>query len=207
MLLQHRFLHRGEDIMYKGKKGFAPPLAGVRILEFSGLGPTPFGTMLLADLGAEVLRIERYGAMNPLGGKPEYDFLFRGRPSVAIDLKATAGRQLALDLASQADIVVEGYRPGAMERLGLGPQELIGLNERLIYARMTGWGQDGPLAGSAGHDVNYLAMSGGLYPMGPHDGPPPPPLNLVGNFGGGGTFSPSGCWLRSTSGTARGEAK
>ena len=174
--------------METDKASRAGPLSDVRILEFTGLGPTPFGTMLLADLGAEVLRIDRIGAANPLGGMPKYNFLFRGRPSVAIDLKSEAGCNLVRDLARQADVVIEGFRPGAMERLGLGPDNLCALNERLIYARMSGWGQAGPLADKAGHDINYLAMTGGLYPMGPHDEPPSPPLNLVGNFGGGGTF-------------------
>ncbi|QIG54763.1 CoA transferase [Altererythrobacter sp. BO-6] len=164
------------------------PLAGIRILEFSGLGPTPFGTMLLADLGAQVLRIERHGAVNPLGGDPRYDFIYRGRPSVALDVRSPEGRGILLDLAKQADVLIEGFRPGVMERLGLGPDELTAANERLIYARMSGWGQEGPLAQKAGHDLNYLAMSGGLHPIGPFDGPPTPPLNLVGNLGGGGTF-------------------
>ncbi|WP_447756121.1 CaiB/BaiF CoA transferase family protein [Sphingopyxis fribergensis] len=170
------------------ENGWQAPAANIRILEFSGLGPTPFGAMLLADLGAEVLRIERFGAARPLGGDPQYDFLFRNRPSVAIDLKSPEGVDLVRNLATQADVVIEGYRPGAMERLGLGPDTLCAANERLIYARMSGWGQTGPLASRAGHDINYLALTGALYPMGPGDAPPSPPLNLVGNFGGGGTF-------------------
>lgn len=174
--------------MNKRENGVQPPIANIRILEFSGLGPTPFGAMLLADLGADVLRIERFGAARPLGGDPQYDFLYRNRPSVAIDLKSPAGLALVRDLATRADVVIEGYRPGAMERLGLGPDTLCETNERLIYARMSGWGQTGPLASRAGHDINYLAVTGALFPMGPRDAPPPPPLNLVGNFGGGGTF-------------------
>lgn len=165
-----------------------PPAANIRILEFSGLGPTPFGAMLLADLGADILRIERFGAGRPLGGDPQYDFLYRNRPSVAIDLKSPDGLALVRDLATRADVVIEGYRPGAMERLGLGPDMLCAANERLIYARMSGWGQTGPLASRAGHDINYLALTGALYPIGPTDAPPVPPINLVGNFGGGGTF-------------------
>lgn len=164
------------------------PLAGVKVLEFSGLGPTPFGTMLLADLGAEGIRIERAGAVNPLGGKAEYDFIFRGRPVLSLDLKSPDDRALVLELAATADVLIEGYRPGTMERLGLGPDTLCAANEGLIYARMSGWGQDGPLAQKAGHDINYLAQSGGLYPIGPFAGPPVPPLNFVGNFGGGGMF-------------------
>ena len=165
-----------------------PPVSGIRILEFSGLGPTPFGAMLLADLGADILRIERFGAGRPLGGDPQYDFLYRNRPSVAIDLKSPDGLTLVRDLAMQADVVIEGYRPGVMERLGLGPETLCAMNERLIYARMSGWGQTGPLASRAGHDINYLALTGALYPIGPGNAPPTPPINLVGNFGGGGTF-------------------
>lgn len=174
--------------MNERENGVQPPIANIRILEFSGLGPTPFGAMLLADLGADVLRIERFGAARPLGGDPQYDFLYRNRPSVAIDLKSSAGLALVRDLATRADVVIEGYRPGAMERLGLGPDTLCETNERLIYARMSGWGQTGPLASRAGHDINYLALTGALFPMGPSDAPPTPPLNLVGNFGGGGTF-------------------
>jgi alpha-methylacyl-CoA racemase len=174
--------------MTERENGVQPPIANIRILEFSGLGPTPFGAMLLADLGADVLRIERFGAARPLGGDPQYDFLYRNRPSIAIDLKAPAGLALVRDLATRADVVIEGYRPGAMERLGLGPDTLCAMNERLIYARMSGWGQTGPLASRAGHDINYLALTGALYPMGPSDAPPTPPLNFVGNFGGGGTF-------------------
>jgi alpha-methylacyl-CoA racemase len=174
--------------MNERENGVEPPMANIRILEFSGLGPTPFGAMLLADLGADVLRIERFGAARPLGGDPQYDFLYRNRPSVAIDLKSPAGLALVRDLATRADVVIEGYRPGVMERLGLGPETLCKTNERLIYARMSGWGQNGPLASRAGHDINYLALTGALFPMGPSDAPPTPPLNLVGNFGGGGTF-------------------
>lgn len=168
--------------------GGAMPLAGVRILEFSGLGPTPFGAMLLADLGADIIRITRAGEGNPLGGDERFNFIFRGRPSIALDLKASADLELVFNLVRRADIVIEGFRPGTMERLGLGPEIAGQLNEQLIYVRMSGWGQDGPLAHKAGHDINYLAMSGGLFPLGPFDAPPVPPLNLIGNFGGGGTF-------------------
>lgn len=175
-------------IINERKRVASAPAAGIRILEFSGLGPTPFGTMLLADLGADILRIERFGAGRPLGGDPQYDFLYRSRPSVAVDLKSPEGLNLVRDLAMQADVLIEGYRPGAMERLGLGPDMLCKANDQLIYARMSGWGQNGPLASRAGHDINYLALTGALYPIGPSDGVPTPPLNLVGNFGGGGTF-------------------
>lgn len=164
------------------------PLAGVKIIEFSGLGPTPFGAMLLSDLGADILRIERKGAVNPLGGDPRFDFIFRGRPRVAFDLKSADDMETVRDLVERADVLIEGFRPGTMERLGLGPEELLCTNERLIYARMSGWGQSGLLSQKAGHDINYLALSGGLFPIGPFDEPPVPPLNFVGNFGGGGTF-------------------
>ncbi|MXP29455.1 CoA transferase [Porphyrobacter algicida] len=174
--------------MDAGTKSQGTPLAGVKILEFSGLGPTPFGTMLLCDLGAEAIRIERAGASNPLGGDARFDFLYRGRPAIHLDLKSEKDRDVARALAQQADVLIEGFRPGTMERLGLGPDDLTTSNEGLIYARMSGWGQDGPLRDMAGHDINYLAQCGALYPVGPMDGPPTPPINLVGNFGGGGTF-------------------
>lgn len=192
-ILASRFFNHSEyfwkasELKEVNKPGLLP-LANVRIVEISGLGPTPFGTMLLADLGAQVLRIERVEAENPLGGDQRFDFIYRGRPSVAIDLKSSEGADAVRKLSATADVLIEGFRPGTMERLGLGPEVLTVENKRLIYARMSGWGQDGPLANKAGHDINYLAMSGGLYPMGPHDSPPTPPLNLVGNFGGGGTF-------------------
>ena len=162
------------------------PLSGIRVVEFPGLGPTPFGAMMLADLGAEVLRLDRAGAETIGGGDERANYLNRGRPSLAIDLKSTDGLALALDLAGNADVLIEGFRPGVMERLGLGPQPLIAANPRLIYARMTGWGQTGPIAQKAGHDINYLSMTGGLSLIGPFDGPPVPPINYVANFGGGG---------------------
>ncbi|WP_234002270.1 CaiB/BaiF CoA-transferase family protein [Erythrobacter sp. AP23] len=164
------------------------PLEGVKVLEFTGLGPTPFGAMMLCDLGASGIRIERAGATNPLGGDPKFDFLFRGRPSLELDIKSQDGLEKILYLVQEADVLIEGYRPGTMERLGLGPDRLCEINERLVYARMSGWGQEGPLSQKAGHDINYLALSGGLNPIGPFDRTPTPPLNLVGNFGGGGMF-------------------
>ncbi|KRB82231.1 carnitine dehydratase [Sphingomonas sp. Root710] len=162
------------------------PLSGIRIVEFAGLGPTPFGAMMLADMGAELLRVERLGKPSFGGGDDRDDYLNRGRPSIALDLKSAGGRALALDLAGSADVVIEGFRPGAMERLALGPDVLTAANPRLIYARMTGWGQSGPMADKAGHDINYLSMTGGLYLIGPQDGVPMPPINYVANFGGGG---------------------
>jgi alpha-methylacyl-CoA racemase len=161
----------------------AGPLTGVRIVELGGIGPGPFCGMVLADLGAEVIRCERPGAAtHPVPA----DLLFRGRRSLAVDLKHPDGAALVLDLVARADAVFEGFRPGVAERLGLGPDECLGRNPKLVYGRMTGWGQDGPLASAAGHDINYIALAGALHPIGRRDGGPVPPLNLVGDFGGGG---------------------
>lgn len=168
------------------------PLAGIKIVEFSGLGPTPFAATLLADLGAQIVRLERPGSQPPAGGDPRFNFLHRGRPTLEIDLRSAQGHALAVDLCIEADVLLEGFRPGRMEKLLLGPEQLCSANPRLIYARMTGWGQEGPLSETAGHDINYLAVTGALYLMGPHDGPPVPPLNLIGNFGGGGMMMVSG---------------
>ncbi|MFN4221147.1 MAG: CaiB/BaiF CoA transferase family protein [Novosphingobium meiothermophilum] len=162
------------------------PLAGIRVLELAGLGPTPFGAMVLADFGAQVVRVERLDHTSVAGGDERYNYLNRNRRAIALDLKAEQGLAFARKLASHADVLIEGFRPGTMERLGLGPADLMEDNPRLIYARMTGWGQTGPLAQAAGHDINYLAMTGALYLIGQPDRPPQPPLNLVGNFGGGG---------------------
>ncbi len=167
----------------------AGPLAGIRVVEMVGLGPCPFAAMMLADMGAEVIRIDRKaasGAGNPfpeLGTK--YDVMARGRRSLALDLKQAAGRETALALVAKADILIEGFRPGVMERLGLGPEACHALNPKLVYGRVTGWGQHGPLAQAAGHDINYIALTGMLHAMGRADTPPAPPLNLVGDFGGG----------------------
>lgn len=160
------------------------PLAGVRILEFDGLGPVTFAGMALADLGAEVLRLSRPGAggaFADVGGA----ILHRARPAVAADLKTPADLARVLDLAASADAVIEGFRPGVMERLGLGPEALQARNPRLVYGRVTGWGQSGPLAAEVGHDLNYLGLSGLLHAMGEPDRPPRPPLNVVGDYGGG----------------------
>ncbi|TDP60415.1 CaiB/BaiF CoA transferase family protein [Roseateles toxinivorans] len=156
------------------------PLAGLRVLELAGLGPAPFACALLADAGAEVVRIDRPGV--PVEAS---DILARGRRSVALDLKRPADVQTALALAARADLFVEGFRPGVIERLGLGPDELLQRNPRLVIGRMTGWGQHGPLAADVGHDINYIALSGALASIGTAGGPPVPPLNLVGDFGGG----------------------
>ncbi|MCG8592341.1 MAG: CoA transferase [Proteobacteria bacterium] len=165
------------------------PLSGYRVLEVAGLGPGPFAAMLLSDLGAEVLRIDRPDAVAAGGGQsPHLNFMNRGRPSVGIDLKHPDGRQLVLELVERADALIEGFRPGVMERLGLGPEPCQARNPRLVYGRMTGFGQDGPLAHTAGHDINYVALAGALDAIGRRGQPPTPPLNLLGDFGGGGVF-------------------
>ncbi|MCU1452545.1 MAG: carnitine dehydratase [Acidimicrobiales bacterium] len=163
------------------------PLSGVKVVEIAGIGPGPFCAMLLSDLGADVVRIDR--SSNVLGGDPATppgDVLNRGRRSVAVDLKHPDGVATVLDLVAEADALIEGFRPGVMERLGLGPDACRERNPRLVYGRMTGWGQDGPYARTAGHDINYIALAGALEPIGRRGGPPVPPLNLVGDFGGGG---------------------
>ncbi|MFC9386975.1 CaiB/BaiF CoA transferase family protein [Streptomyces venezuelae] len=161
----------------------AGPLAGLRVIELGGIGPGPFCGMILADLGAEVVRIDRPAD----AGRPAmFPILQRGRRSVALDLKSPAGARTALRLIDTADAVVEGFRPGVTERLGLGPDDCLTRNPRLVYGRMTGWGQDGPLAESPGHDINYIAISGALEAIGHADGDPVLPLNLVGDMGGGG---------------------
>jgi alpha-methylacyl-CoA racemase len=162
----------------------AGPLEGIKIIELAGIGPSPYAAMLLADLGADVLRLER---ANPLAeAEPYWDLLTRSRSSVAVNFKHPEGRELVLELAANADALIEGFRPGVTERLGLGPSDVAQRNERLVYGRMTGWGQSGPLATSAGHDINYIAISGALWPIGRAGERPVPPLNLVGDFGGGG---------------------
>jgi alpha-methylacyl-CoA racemase len=157
------------------------PLRGVRVLEFAGLGPLPHAGMVLADLGADVLRVDRPGVRSLAPTGP----LDRGRTSAALDLSRPEGVDAALRLVEAADVMLEGYRPDVMERLGLGPEVCLGRNPRLVYGRMTGWGQDGPLAHQAGHDIDYLALTGALAAIGPRDGDPLPPLNLVGDYGGG----------------------
>jgi alpha-methylacyl-CoA racemase len=159
------------------------PLDGVQVVEIASLAPAPFGCMVLADLGADVLRVDRVGAAT---GRADGGPLSRGRRSVQLDLKQPEGIGLLLTLIEDADVLVEGFRPGVTERLGFGPAECAQRNPRLVYARMTGWGQDGPLAATAGHDIDYIAVSGALYPLGRAGGPPTPPVNLLGDFGGGG---------------------
>ncbi len=161
------------------------PLEGIRILEIAGIGPGPFCAMMLADMGADVLRLDRADRVRP-GAGPNLDLLNRGRRSVGVDLKKPEGVKLVLDLVTRADGLIEGFRPGVMERLGLGPEVCLARNPGLVFGRMTGFGQEGPLAQVAGHDINYIALAGALDPIGRRGGPPVPPLNLVGDFGGGG---------------------
>jgi alpha-methylacyl-CoA racemase len=163
------------------------PLEGLRIVEFAGIGPGPFCGMMLADHGAEVIRIDRASGSRG-GSQPvtRLDVLARGRKSIALDLKSGEGVALARKLCASADCLIEGFRPGVMERLGLGPDELLADNPRLVYGRMTGWGQSGPYAPYAGHDINYIALAGALAHFGRAGGKPTPPINLVGDFGGGG---------------------
>ena len=163
------------------------PLDGFSILEIAGIGPGPFAAMVLADMGAEVLRIDRAGAVKSnITGAASKDIMNRGRRSVAIDIKNEDGLETVLRLVERSDALIEGFRPGVMERLGLGPDVCLERNPRLVYGRMTGWGQEGPMSQAAGHDINYIALAGALDPLGRKGEPPLPPLNLVGDFGGGG---------------------
>ena len=165
------------------------PLHGVKIVEIAGIGPGPFCGMLLADMGAQLIRIARDGASDPAVEIPaRFDLMNRGRPTITADLKSRRGVELVLRLCEQADAIFEGFRPGVMEKLGLGPEDCFARNERLVYGRLTGWGQEGPLAGAAGHDTNYIALAGALHGIGPADQPPPVPLNLIGDFGGGALY-------------------
>jgi len=163
------------------------PLAGITVIELAGIGPGPFCGMMLADLGADVIRVDR--AQSVQGGDPDRppaDLLARGRRSIGVDLKSPDGVEVVLSLVERADALFEGFRPGVTERLGLGPDECLARNPRLVYGRMTGWGQDGPYAATAGHDINYISLAGALDPIGRRGQAPVPPLNLVGDFGGGG---------------------
>ena len=165
------------------------PLHGVKVVEIAGIGPGPFCGMLLADMGAQVIRVARDGASDPAVEIPaRFDLMNRSRPGLPVDLKTEEGSGLVLRLCGVADAMFEGFRPGVMEKLGLGPDACMANNERLVYGRMTGWGQDGPLATTAGHDTNYIALSGALGCIGDADRPPPLPLNLVADFGGGALY-------------------
>jgi alpha-methylacyl-CoA racemase len=167
------------------------PLDDVRVVELAGIGPTPFAAMTLADLGADVLRIDRPGA-GPMFGPAEADLLNRGRRSVAVDLKHPDGVATVLSLVKRADVLLEGFRPGVAERLGVGPDDCARVNPRLVYGRMTGWGQHGPLAQAAGHDLGYVATTGALYAIGRAGGPPQVPMNLLGDFAGGAMYLVTG---------------
>ena len=163
-----------------------PVLDGVRVIELAGIGPAPFCAMMLADHGAEVIRIDRPGGSDPLAQDQRRDVLLRSRRSITLDLKQPGAIEIVARLAETADGLIEGFRPGVAERLGLGPDILMQRNPALVYGRMTGWGQDGPLSDKAGHDLNYISINGCLGALGADGTPPPPPLNLIGDYGGGG---------------------
>jgi alpha-methylacyl-CoA racemase len=162
------------------------PLQGVKIVEIAGIGPGPFASMILSDLGADVVRVERAQAVTGDFSRENKDVIYRGRRSVGVDLKNPDGVEALMRLVEQADALIEGFRPGVTERLGIGPDACLARNSRLVYGRMTGWGQDGPYAQAAGHDINYIALAGALAHMGRAGGKPTPPMNLIGDFGGGG---------------------
>ncbi len=164
------------------------PLEGMKIVEIGSIGPGPFCAQMLADMGADIIRIDRKTPSAAISQETKYEVLHRNRRSVMVDLKKPEGVQTVLKLIAQADALIEGFRPGVMERLGLGPDVCLETNPKLVYGRMTGWGQDGPLAQAAGHDINYISLSGALHAIGPKGGKPAIPLNLIGDFGGGGMF-------------------
>ena len=180
------------------------PLTGFRVIELAGIGPGPFCGMMLSDMGAEVIRVDR---PNPPGRSPPPDVLARNRRSIVIDLKTPEGVDIVLRLCGTADALFEGFRPGVTERLGLGPTTCMARNERLVYGRMTGWGQDGPLARAAGHDINYIGLTGALHAIGEKEGKPVPPLNLIGDFGGGGMLLAFGlvCGILEASRSGKGQ--
>ena len=159
------------------------PLKDIKVIEMAGIGPAPFCGMILADMGAEVISVERITAA---GRGSSADIASRGKKSIAVDIRKSEGQEIIRKLIESADILIEGFRPGVMEKNNLGPDQLLNINSKLIFGRMTGWGQSGPLANAAGHDINYIALSGVLGAIGKKDSPPPPPLNLIGDFGGGG---------------------
>jgi alpha-methylacyl-CoA racemase len=186
----------------------AGPLSGYRIIEIAGIGPGPFAAMMLADMGAEVVRVDRAQAVRgPAPETPHFDVLLRGRRNIAIDLKHPDGVATLLDLVERADALIEGFRPGVMERLGIGPLVCLERNPKLVFGRMTGWGQDGPYAPAAGHDINYISLAGALAHFGRAGQPPTPPLNMVGDFGGGGMFLAYGvvCALLEAQRSGRGQ--
>ncbi|MFE1167560.1 CaiB/BaiF CoA transferase family protein [Nocardiopsis sp. NPDC058789] len=168
------------------------PLNGIRVIEFTGIGPAPMAGMLLADMGASVIRIDRPGAAEAMTSGATGPHMSEGRAVLGADLKSEEGIARARELVSRADVLLEGFRPGVMERLGLGPDDCLELNPGLVYARVTGWGQEGPLAHTAGHDMNYVSVNGALHSIGRADGPPVPPINLLGDFAGGTMFAVTG---------------
>jgi alpha-methylacyl-CoA racemase len=187
-----------------GKQG---PLAGLRVVEVAGIGPGPFAGMMLADAGATVIRVDRADAGPSAAGTGRLDVVGRGRRSIAVDLKRPEGVAVVLRLVERADVLFEGFRPGVAERLGIGPQACLARNPALVYGRMTGWGQDGPLAHAAGHDIAYIALAGALHLVGRPEEPPPPPVNVVGDYGGGGMLLAFGivCAVLDARRTGRGQ--
>ncbi|HWE57857.1 MAG TPA: CaiB/BaiF CoA-transferase family protein [Acidimicrobiales bacterium] len=188
----------------------AGPLSGYKVIELAGIGPGPFAGMMLSDMGAEVIRVDRAQSVRaPIPGmeRPSADVLARGRRSIGVDLKSPEGREVVLRLVEQADALIEGFRPGVTERLGLGPDDCLARNPKLVYGRMTGWGQEGSYAPTAGHDINYIALSGTLGLIGRKGEAPVPPLNLVGDFGGGGMLLAYGvvCGLLETARSGQGQ--
>ena len=183
------------------------PLTGVRVVEVAGIGPGPFAAMVLADMGADVVRVDRVQAVGGDFSKPNKEILNRGRRSVGVDLKHPDGVETVLRLAESADALIEGFRPGVAERLGIGPDTCLARNAALVYARMTGWGQEGPYAKAAGHDINYIALAGALAHFGRAGGKPTPPINLVGDFGGGGLLLAFGivCGILEARGSGKGQ--
>ncbi|WP_433065710.1 CaiB/BaiF CoA transferase family protein [Dactylosporangium sp. CS-033363] len=183
------------------------PLRGLRVVELAGIGPGPFAAMLLADLGADVVRVDRVGPGSPIAPPPAGDLTNRGKRSVAADLKTPEGVEVVLALTERAQVLIEGFRPGVAERLGVGPEQVMARNPALVYGRMTGWGQDGPLAARAGHDITYLARTGALHAVGRAGGPPQVPVNLLGDYGGGALYLVVGILaaLRSAETTGRGQ--
>jgi len=181
------------------------PLKGVKVVEVGGIGPGPFCAMMLSDMGADIIRIDRKGHKGRV--EPKYEILHRGRRTIGMDLKKSQGVETVLKLVEKADALQEGYRPGVMEKLGLGPNECLKRNPRLVYGRMTGWGQEGPLSQAAGHDINYIALAGALHTIGRPGENPVPPLNLVGDFGGGGMLLAFGivCGLNEAQKSGRGQ--
>lgn len=179
------------------------PLHGIRVVEFAGIGPGPFAAMLLSDMGAEIIRIDRKGGRTP----HKTEVTYRGRQAVALDMKKPQAVEAALKLVDRADALIEGFRPGVMERLGVGPDVCLARNPRLVYGRMTGWGQTGPLADAAGHDINYIALTGALHAIGNRGGKPVPPLNLAGDFGGGALYLAFGvvCGLLEAKSSGKGQ--